>query len=150
MFTRILVAVDGSAHANRAVDCAANLANKYGAELILLHVMASLGSARIPPDLYDLARIEHIEATEADLLRRVAENILQAADMRARGQGTKQVRTLVGVGHAAEVIVEHAKEEAADLIVMGRRGLGSASGLLIGSVSHKVCHLCQCPCMTVT
>lgn len=150
MFTRILVAVDGSAHANRAVDCAANLANKYGAELILLHVMASLGSARIPPDLYDLARIEHIEATEADLLRRVAENILQAADMRARGQGTKQVRTLVAVGHAAEVIVEHAKEEAADLIVMGRRGLGSASGLLIGSVSHKVCHLSQCPCMTVT
>jgi nucleotide-binding universal stress UspA family protein len=149
MFSRILVAVDGSAHANRAVECAANLANKYGAELILLHVMASLGSARIPPDLDELARIEHIDATEADVRRRVAEEILQAAEKLALGQGAKQVRILIGVGHAAEMIVEHAKEEAANLIVMGRRGLGSASGLLVGSVSHKVAHLSQCPCMTV-
>jgi len=150
MFARILVAVDGSEHASRAIDYAADLANKYGAELILLHVMVFRGSARIPPDLYDFARIEHIEATEASILRGVAEAIVQAAEERARNQAAKRVQTLICVGHAAEVIVERAKEEAANLIVMGRRGLGSASGLLMGSVSHKVAHLCQCPCMTVT
>jgi nucleotide-binding universal stress UspA family protein len=131
------------------VDCAANLANKYDAELILLHVMASLGFARIPPDLYDLARIEHIEVTEADILKSVAEKILEAAETRARGQGANRVRTLIGRGRAAEEIVSRAKEEKVDLVVMGRRGLGSASGLLLGSVSHKVAHLCQCACMTI-
>jgi nucleotide-binding universal stress UspA family protein len=60
-----------------------------------------------------------------------------------------QVRSVVAQGQAAEVIVERAKEEGADLIVMGRRGLGSARALLMGSVSHRVAHLCQCPCMTV-
>ena len=149
MFKKILVPVDGSAHANRAVDCATNLANKYGAELILLHVMASLGSARVPPELYELARIEHIEATEADMLKRVAEEILQMAEERARGQGAKQVRTSIDVGHPAQAIIAHAKAEGADLIMMGRRGLGSASGLLMGSVSQKVAHLSECACMTV-
>jgi len=149
MLKRILVAVDGSAHAGRAVESGANLASRYGAELILLHVMTSLGSARIPPELYDLARIEHIEATEASILRGVAEGILEAAEARARNHGARRVRTLIGVGHAAEVIVERAEQEAANLIVMGRRGLGSARGLLMGSVSNKVAHLCECPCMTV-
>jgi nucleotide-binding universal stress UspA family protein len=149
MFKKIVVPVDGSAHANRAVDCATDLADKYGAELILLHVIASSGPARIPPELYEYARIEHIDAIEADMMNRVAEKILQTAENRTRGQGAKQVRTSIGVGHPAEAIVAHAKAEEADLIVMGRRGLGSVSGLLMGSVSHKVAHLSECPCMTI-
>jgi nucleotide-binding universal stress UspA family protein len=149
MFKKIVVAVDGSAHANQAVDCAADFAKTYGAELILLHVAQSTGPARIPPELRDYARIERIDAIEADLLTRVAEEILQAAEIRARGQGAKQVRTSVGVGDPAQAIVAAAKAEEADLIVMGRRGLGSATGLLMGSVSHKVAHLAECACMTV-
>jgi hypothetical protein len=68
------------------MDCATDLANKYGAELILLHVMASTGPARIPAELYEYARIEHIDAIEADIMKRVAEEILQTAENRARGQ----------------------------------------------------------------
>jgi nucleotide-binding universal stress UspA family protein len=149
MFKKIVVPVDGSVHANRAVDCATDLANKYGAELILLHVMAPTGPARIPPDLYEYARIEHIDAIEADMMRRVAEEILQTAENRARGQGAKRVRTSIEVGHPAEAIVAHAKAEEANLIMMGRRGLGSMSGLLMGSVSNKVAHLSECACMTI-
>jgi len=148
MFKKIVVAVDGSAHSNLAVDRAADLANKYGAELILLHVVQSMGPARIPPELYEYARIERIDAIEADLLNRVAEEILQAAESRARGQGAKQVRTSVGVGDPAQAIVAAAKTEEADLIIMGRRGLSSATGLLMGSVSQKVAHFTECACMT--
>ena len=59
MFRKILVPVDGSAHANRAVDCATDLANKYRAKIILLHVIAPSGPARIPTELFEYARIEH-------------------------------------------------------------------------------------------
>jgi nucleotide-binding universal stress UspA family protein len=82
-------------------------------------------------------------------MNRVAEEILQTAEKRARGQGAKQVRTSIGVGHPAEAIVAHAKSEEADLIIMGRRGLGPVNGLLMGSVSHKVAHLSECACMTI-
>ena len=83
------------------------------------------------------------------MMKRVAEEILQTAENRARGQGAMQVRTSIGVGHPAEAIVAHAKAEEADLIMMGRRGLGSVSGLLMGSVSNKVAHLSECACMTI-
>ena len=62
MFKRIMAAIDGSPHANRAIDHAADLASKYGAELILLHVMASPGSAHVPPELHDVLRIAHLKA----------------------------------------------------------------------------------------
>ena len=141
--------VDQSAHANRAVDCATDTANKYGAELILLHVMASLGSLSHIPPSFRASTYEHIEATEANMLKRVAEEILQRAEERARGQEAKQVRTSIDVGHPAQAIVALPEAEGADLIMMGRRGLGSTSGLLMGSVSQKVAHLSECACMTV-
>ena len=103
MFKKIVVPVDGSAHANRAVDCATDLANKYGAELILLHVMASTGPARIPAELYEYARIEHIDDIEADIMKRVAEEILQTAENRARGQGAKAGADIDRVGQSSGI-----------------------------------------------
>ena len=149
MFKTILVAVDGSEHSNRAVDCAASLASKYEAELIILHVVPTLGSARVPPDLSELAHAEHIELTEVDVLKGAADQILQAAEARARGQGVNRVRTSMGIGQVADAIVMHAKEERTDLLVLGRRGLGSVRGLMLGSTTQKVMHLSECACLTV-
>jgi|SRR5215470_15800743 len=149
MFKRIMAAIDGSPHANRAIDHAADLASKYGAELILLHVMASPGSAHVPPELHDVLRIAHLKATKVDILRRVAEDLLQQGEMRAREREATIVRTLIGEGDVAESIVSHAKGEGVDLIVMGRRGLGSVASIVLGSVSQKVGHSCACALMTV-
>jgi nucleotide-binding universal stress UspA family protein len=150
MFTRIMAAIDGSPHADRAIDHAADLANKYGAELILLHVMASPGSAHVPQELHDVLRVAHVRATKADILRRVAEDLLQQGGMRARQGGATNLRTLIGEGdNIADSIVRHAKDEGVDLILMGRRGLGSVASLFLGSVSQKVSHSCQCALMTV-
>ena len=52
-------------------------------------------------------------------------------------------------GDPATSILRAADDEAADIIVMGRRGLGDLAGLLLGSVSHKVTHLASCACLTV-
>jgi nucleotide-binding universal stress UspA family protein len=150
MFKRIMAAIDGSPHANRVIDHAADLANKYGAELILLHVMASPGSVHVPPELHDVLRIAHLEVTKADILRRAAEDLLQQGEMRARQREARNVRTLIGEGdHIADSIVNHAKGESVDLIVMGRRGLGSVASILLGSVSQAVSRSCQCALMTV-
>jgi len=149
MFKRIMAAIDGSPHADRAIDHAADLANTYGAELILLHVMASPGSAHVPPELHDVLRIAHLKATKVDILRRVAEDLLQQGEMRARQREARIVQTLIGEGDVADSIVSHAKGQGVDLIVMGRRGLGSVASILLGSVSQKVGHSCECALMTV-
>lgn len=51
----------------------------------------------------------------------------------------------IGLGEPAEVIVRYAREKSCDQIIMGTRGLGSVSGLLLGSVAMKVLHLASVP-----
>jgi nucleotide-binding universal stress UspA family protein len=67
-----------------------------------------------------------------------------AADKKARS-----VKTEVLSGDAAERLLEYGREQAVDLIVLGRRGVGQVRGLLMGSVSWKVSSLAECPVLTV-
>jgi nucleotide-binding universal stress UspA family protein len=78
----------------------------------------------------------------------LGERLVEDAESRAEEQGIA-ARTVVRAGDPASVILEAAKAEQADLIAMGRRGLGDLAGLLLGSVSHKVAHLAECACLTV-
>jgi len=149
MIENILVAVDGSAHAHAAVDMAGEIAAKFGARVTLLHVMTELGSARVPDELRWYAEAEKIRLSEADILRSVANEIVQRAERRARERGAERIETAIELGDPAGTIVGHAKAHKTDLIVMGRRGLGDIRGLLLGSVSHKVGHLAGCACLTV-
>jgi nucleotide-binding universal stress UspA family protein len=149
MISSILVPVDGSAHAEAAVDWASDLASKYQARLLLLHVVAERGSGTVPDELREYARVERVEVTDWDLLESVARRIVDAAERRARSRGASSVHTAVEAGHSAEVILGQSKRCAADLIVMGRRGLGPLPGLFLGSVSSKVLHLAECACLTV-
>lgn len=149
MFKHILVAVDGSDHSDRATACAADLAAKCGARLTLLHVMTHAGSNRVPDGLRDLARMEDIQVTEADMLSSVADAILRRAEDISHEHGAATLETAIEEGDPAHAIVEYCKSHDVDLIVLGRRGLGGLAGLLMGSVSHKVAHLADCACMTV-
>lgn len=134
---------------DRAVDFAANLAGNYAAGLIVLHVLPTLGSARVPPELRGLAHAEHVELTEIDVLKRAADQILQAALSRARDQGAIKVRASMGIGQIAQTIVGYAKDEGADWLVLGRSGLGSVRGPALGSTAQNVMHLSDCACLTV-
>lgn len=149
MFENILVPTDGSEHAAKAVDVAADLAQKYGAKVHLLHVVRDLGSSMIPPDLLSIARVERVEMTERAVVESVANQILRSAALRTRERGAKQVDTALEVGAPAERILAIAKSLKADAIVMGTRGLGDIRGLLMGSTAHKVNHLAGCTCITV-
>lgn len=148
MFSRILVAVDGSDHAMRAVELASDLAEKYGAELTLLSVFRP---TRLQESTHSLVRTSRsLEPLHSDdELQEIAQEILDAAEKVAKSHEIPSVISKVKRGYPARTIVSTAEEVDADLIVLGSRGLGDVTGLLLGSVSHKVSSLAKCNVITV-
>ncbi len=149
MLKSILVAADGSTHANAAIDLAAEIATKLGAKLLVVNVITHVGLDRVPEELRGYEQLEHMRVTERELLQGAADAIVAAAAKRARGRGAAEVETLTVVGDPADSLLKIADERKVDLIALGRRGLGRIKGLLLGSVSHKVSQLADRACVTV-
>ena len=139
----ILVAADGSSSSGRALDVAARLAADSQAALVII----TIAQLRLSPELKEFGRTEHLAADEIQELE--ASSILSKAQARVADVGLKKVTTLARPGDPAEAILNAAKELRADAIVMGRRGRGRLTGLLLGSVSQKVVSLAPCPVVTV-
>lgn len=149
MYRHIVVAIDGSEHADRAVSVAADLALTLGARLSLMHVVRHANLRDLEQDLMALEADEHVAFSKRDLLELVGRDVLIEGEKRARDLGVIDVTLEAAEGHPAEEIVRYADESAADLIVMGSRGLSNLPGLLVGSVSHKVIHLSPLPVLVV-
>lgn len=144
---RIAVAVDRSAASLRAVDLAAGLAKKFGAELVVLTVIRDLSSS--DPALEEYARMEHISDPVAGIeIESVRQSLSDISD-HAREQGAPTVSVEVFVGEAADEILAFAEAAQPDLIAMGSRGHGRLVGLLLGSVTQKVTGLSKCPVLVV-
>jgi nucleotide-binding universal stress UspA family protein len=139
MFERILVAVDGSEHALKAVDLACDLAQKYDADLIVLSVYRPL---KVPDSTHSLVRARAAAQPTAEL-KALAKEVVDEAVERVEKLGVR-ASGMVKRGHPARSIVEAAEEVDADAILLGSRGLGDMGGLLLGSVSHKVSTLARC------
>lgn len=140
MFRRILVTSDGSEHALRAVRTAAGLAEKFEAEVVLLTVVSVPQSLVMVAGIGDNVVEEYVEVTGREALASAVE------EFTARRVG---VEVKVEMGAAAEEIVRQAHETGADLVVMGKRGLGEIRGLLLGSVSDRVTHHLSIPVLLV-
>ena len=149
MVKTILVPTDGSSHADKAVAFAGDIAPKYGASIILLHVLSDLGSGRVPNELRKLACLEHIQMTEHDIRQAGANELLHNAEAQARRHGATKIQQTIEEGDPTRCILASAEAHGVDLIVMGSRGLSDLQGLLLGSVSHKVGHLAKYTCITV-
>jgi len=149
MVRKILVPVDGSEHAAKAVELACDIARLHNSELDLLHVMVRIGTTHVPEGLREYGNLEHIQMNEHDLLASVANKIVMEAQRRARENGVDKANTVIKHGDPARVIIEYAEQHDIDMIVIGSRGLGDLKGMLLGSVSHKVAHLAECSCITV-
>ena len=146
MIKTMLVAVDGSAHAKKAVKLASEIAVKCEARLIIVNVIKS---TELPESLRDFADIQSLKGPPQAVLRRAAERIIAEALTRTRGAGVSDVRTKLLKGSPAREIVDYARKKDVDMIVMGTRGLGDVEGMLLGSVSRGVGMLAECPCLTV-
>ena len=149
MTKTILVPVDGSDNAERAVAKAADMARQLEARLIAVHVMRDDASDRVPPELREYERLEHAQLSERSMLQAEAEQVLRHAEMRAEDAAGVRPEALLKEGDVAGTILDLAAERDVDLIVMGSRGLGTLKGLLLGSISQKVSQLCRCDCLIV-
>ena len=141
----ILVPVDGSQSAERSARVAFELAQRYGAKVIVLSVVAApgfsfTGPAGAPADLTEYYKLGASEAGKAvDSAVKIAKDL----GVEVRGEVIEPVSSTVGA------IVEFAEKEDIDLIVMGTRGLGGFRKLLLGSVSTGVVSHAHCAVLIV-
>jgi nucleotide-binding universal stress UspA family protein len=139
----IIVGVDGSDPSRTAVGWAIAEARLRGAKLVAIHAWSYYPS--LPADTMDpmLMAPDFSEALGKD-----AERFVQSELERLREEaGDVEIEARAVEGPAASVLVDAAKD--ADLLVLGTRGHGGFSGLLLGSVSQQVSHHAPCTLVLV-
>ena len=140
MFNRILVALDGSDHAQHALSVAIDIALKYGAHIQLLSVVHpnTFMTSPYPPTSATIQLMEH--ALEAQ--RQHQQTLLSSAlDELHRQHPQLECSLVIKEGRPADVIVQTVIDDHVDLIVLGSRGLGGIKQLFLGSVSDRVAEL---------
>jgi len=140
-----VVGVDGSPSGDRALDLAADLAAHAGAPLRVICAWDLLAA--------DSPAFHHWETAspEADWARTqhdVAVKVVTAGVQRAKSRHRMLVATGDVLQGPAGAVLACASDHAG-LVVVGCRGLGGFTGLVLGSVSHHVIHSCACPVMVV-
>jgi nucleotide-binding universal stress UspA family protein len=156
-FSRILVPVDFSPLSERAGNTAQRLAGNLGAEVLLLHVLVWEDTFRSleTAEQAAAARVRHAEAelnigpssTGLEVTvtpHQWTQDLLETWAARLRGPGI-HVRTLIRAGVPHREIVAAAREEGADLIIMGTHGRSGLERFLTGSVADRVVRTAPCP-----
>ena len=145
MFTKILLASDGSDYAVRAAQATAEIAKALGASVTVIHVFSmpvmQIAVPGSPGVEMDPASVSAYMDEVHDSVSRRTGKVLEEAGL--------QYDVLTEVGHPAEVIVRVAEDDGYDLIVIGSRGLTAIKSFLLGSVSDRVSHHAHCPVLIV-
>ena len=139
MIHKIVVGIDGSDAAAHAAKLAAEIAEKFEAELVLVFAVPPVALAP--------------EVGGADLLvldsnRRAGEELLDTTKKSLQRAGIRIEGALM-IGSAAESICDRADAENADLVVVGSRGRGAVTRILLGSVATRLSHICGRPLLIV-
>ena len=139
-WTKICCPIDFSETSRAALEEASELAQRYQAELVLLHVfeppVATTDLMVAPPEMF--------EQTAKDLERK-----LELWKGEAEQRGAKAVRALVVTGAAATETVRFVREGGYDLVVMGTHGRRGLRHLVLGSVAERVVREAPCAVLVV-
>lgn len=153
MVKNILVATDGSPRSEKAADAAIMLAQSCNATLHVLSVVDS-GKPRTAMD-FDLDVSEEIKEDNPEISEEYEEGrvkpeqqfVIHVTD-KASGAGI-EAHGIVRLGRAADEIVNAAKENACDMIVVGTHGRGPVATAVMGSIATKVIHSSTAPVLVV-
>jgi nucleotide-binding universal stress UspA family protein len=136
MFKKIVLALDGSEGSKRAIPVARDLARAGGATVVIAHAEErTVGKSGGPIHADEKEIRAELDKLAEELSNEGIETEVRAAD--------------VMVGGPAHVIASIADESGADLIVTGTRGHTAVSGLLLGSVTHRLLHIAHQPVLAV-
>ena len=144
MFKKILVTLDGSEQAKHALIFGVNLAERDGAELVILSVvpLAPLFVTEETEFSYYPQFVNDMERYHGELLSETIRELqIDHKDLK--------ISTVLKKGNPARNIVEVATEQEVDLIVIGNRGTGGIVSWMLGSTSRSVAEACTVPVLIV-
>jgi nucleotide-binding universal stress UspA family protein len=135
---KLLVPIDNSDNATRALQYAIRLAKESGA--IELHLVY----AHEAPLVYGEVAVYVTEEKVREMQKRHSEDVLRPAIEVARAAGVP-FKSDILIGDVPKTLVKYAEEQGCEGIVMGTRGMGAIGNLVMGSVATKVVHLTKLP-----
>lgn len=137
---RVLLATDGSEDAIRACRTAAELSQRIGAELHVVHVGLQ----------WYLFAHDYMSPEQYERLKEERQKVLDEQVAEIEAHGGRVAASYLRMGRRVdEEVIGLAREIGADLIVVGSRGLGALSRALLGSDSNNIVHHAHCPVLVV-
>jgi len=142
--TKILCPTDFSEPSYKALEAASEMAKNFNAEIILIHILSPvfIYPAAAAPGIMKTRDINDIDRDE------MAYKSLSMT-LEQRVPDPIKARSILGKGNPADEIARSAKNEKADLIVIGTHGFTGWRHLVLGSVAEKVVRLSHCPVLTI-
>jgi nucleotide-binding universal stress UspA family protein len=152
MFNKILVPIDGSEPADKALDAALDMAEKYEAAIEILNVFSRYRYAALLSNEYELDSNTYPlwATTYLDEVLGHHEKLLAEALKKAKDANPNlTISTKLVEGSVTDSILIEAEKGNFDIIVMGHRGLGGVTKLLLGSISDRVADHAKCSVLIV-
>lgn len=143
MISRILVPVDFGEHSRKVLDYAAALADKFKAEIHLLHVIEDLAALASGPDGF----FKLPSDTEKEIVQHATKRLEEYT--LPEGMETPKKTVTVTDGVPFVEIIRYARENNIDLIVLGTHGRSGLVHMLMGSVAEKVIRKSPCPTLAI-
>lgn len=144
---KILVAIDKSGYKNKATAYAITLAKSLGAELTVIHII-SKSSFGATGDLLGYYRGGKLKAYQ-EALKNEAEKLLKKAVEFGEKEGIKTHYEVIMDSSAEKAIIDYAKKQKMDLIVVGTKGMTGIEKFLMGSVANHVITYAHCPVLAI-
>ena len=144
---KILLAIDKSGYKNKATAYAINLAKALGAEVTVVHIIgrSSFGATG---DLLGYYRGGKLKAYQ-EALKKEAEKLLRGAVELGQKEGVTMHSEVIMDSSAEKAIIDYAKKQKMDLIIIGTKGMTGIERFLMGSVANDVITYAHCPVLAI-
>ena len=144
---KILLAIDKSGYKNKATAYAITLAKALGSEVTVIHIIGK-SSFGATGDLLGYYRGGKLKAYQ-DALKKEAEKLLKGAVELGQKEGVTMHSEVIMDSSAEKAIIDYAKKQKMDLIVIGTKGMTGIERFLMGSVANDVITYAHCPVLAI-